>query len=191
MNPSSDNITQPFSPTNPPQCRKLHSRPFSNKLSDIKSELRKRRKLFLGSNISFCQLIKPNGEVDDAIIKTFCHYFAERAVHFWNERPNNADVFCYDFFTVVINSLAYAKLGQESIDDILQLAECLVRSRKVFIIVVKQMLPANMISMLFDFTDSYGDEYYTAAFEDAVLGAISVYLGVLSDPIDADNKNDE
>lgn len=48
---------------------------------------------------------------------------------------------------------------------------------------MKGLLPADMIGELFDFTESYEDTFFSASFEDAVLGAVAVFLGSLSDPV--------
>lgn len=117
---------------------------------------------------------------------------ADRCLSFWNKRDDRAEQFCFQFFYLAICSIAGGYVGDESIDDIIQLAETLVRSREIFCIVVKKLVPPDMVGEMFNLTESYDDSFYTSTFEDAVLGAVSVYLGMLKDPIEqSDNCMDE
>ncbi len=161
---------------------KYREQPFSDSLSDIRKELRQRRKRFLGSHVSVCEMVKRDGIIDESLIQSLCEFLTERTVPFWDNKHKDAKTFCFRFYELSVYSLLYGNLSVECIDDIIQLAECLVRSRKVFKIALKEMLPSNMIGELFDFTESYNDIFFTSSFEDAVLGSISVFLGVLSDP---------
>lgn len=155
--------------------------PFSNDLSAIRRELRQRRKHFLGSYISLEAIVDSNLSTKEEIITELSHYLASRTLFFWTQDGATED-FCFRFYEIALYALSSGKVGDESVDDIIQLAECLVRSRRVFIDVVKKLLPADMIANLFFFTESYKDEFYTVLFEDAVLGAISVFLGIIEDP---------
>ena len=159
---------------------------------EVRFELRKRRKRFLGSSQSLCALVCTDGQVDDRRASELSAFLAERCMSFWNKENDSAECFCFQFFYLAICSIASGAVGDESIDDIIQLAETLVRSREVFCIVVKELVPSDMIGEMFDLTESYDDSFYTSTFEDAVLGAVSVYLGMLKDPIEqSDNCMDE
>ncbi len=157
---------------------------FSGKLSDIQKELRERRKSFLGSYVSIRALVKEDSKVSDDSIQSLSQYLAKRTVALWNNAPYDAEMFSFRYYRIAINCLTYEIVEDECVDDIIQLAGCLVRSRKIFTMVGEKMLPYNMIGELFDFAESYDDVYFQIAFEDAVLGAISVLLGVLVDPIE-------
>lgn len=74
-------------------------------------------------------------------------------------------------------------------DDLIQLAETLVRSKEIFVYVMKDLLPDDLVSELFELTESYDSDLYTASFEDAVLGAIAIYLGTLKDPIENETSH--
>ena len=167
---------------NPFSSYNFREHPFSDSLSDVRKELRQRRKRFLGSYVPVCNMVKKDGIVDETLVHSLCELLAERTVYFWDNKPEEAQIFCVRFYKLAIYSLLCEKLSTECIDDIIQLAECLVRSRKIFKIALKDMLPSNLIGELFDFTESYDESFFTSTFEDAVLGSIAVFLGVLSDP---------
>jgi len=168
------------------------SRPYFENLHDIRFELRQRRKSFLGSSQSLCEIVCVDGQVDDGRVSKLSTFLAARCLSFWSKKDDRAARFCFQFFYLAICSIAGGNVGDESIDDIIQLAEALVRSREVFCIVVKELVPADMVGEMFDLTESYDDSFYTSTFEDAVLGAVSVYLGMLKDPIEqSDNGTDE
>lgn len=55
-----------------------------------------------------------------------------RASLLWNNSAPDTGKFCSRFFTLALYALTSSEIGHESIDDIIQLAECLVRSRDTF-----------------------------------------------------------
>lgn len=156
--------------------------PFSNDLSFIQIELRQRRKHFLGSYISLQSLVQTDFSIDENKISELSRYLAAKTVPYWKQKGPAAEAFSFRFYELATYAISSGEVGDESIDDIIQLAECLVRSRNVFIEVMKNLLPADMIGSLFELTDSCDSSYFTVAFQDAVLGAVSVFLGVLADP---------
>ncbi len=152
-------------------------------VSSIRKEMRQRRKHLIGSYISLERIVCNNEELDEPTAEELSKYLAERTVFFWNRQDPDAWHFCYRYYKLAISALASGGVGEESVDDIIQLAECLVRSRETYIIVMKGLLPADMIGELFDFTESYEDAFFSASFEDAVMGAVAVFLGSLGDPV--------
>lgn len=156
--------------------------PYFEDLHSIRSELRERRKEFLGSYASLSDMVCVDSVIDTRKSDILSKQLASRAAVFWKNRTSAAEETCYCFFRIAIFAIASGKVGNESIDDIIQLAECLVRSQSTFITVCKDLLPEDMISDLFAFTDTYSSNFFTSTFEDAVLGAIAVQLGMLKDP---------
>ena len=157
--------------------------PFTDNLSEIRKELRQRRKNFLGSYISIKPFIETNGTYDEEKAEHFYQYLANRTAYLWEKQDVESLTFCLRFYKIATACLRFADISNECVDDVIQLAECLVRSRRVFVIAGKDMLPFEMISELFDFTESYDESFFLASFEDAVLGAIAILLGALTDPI--------
>lgn len=151
-------------------------------VASIRTELRSRRKYIIGSYISVMPLVCEKGSINDSYVDEISHFITSRTTPLWHNKEQDVEEFCYRFYTLAFYALASKKVGNESIDDVIQLAECLVRSRDTFITVLKNLLPANMISELFNFTEDYDDSYFTPTFEDAVLGGIAVFLGSLTDP---------
>ena len=163
--------------------RKIGRSNSYDSLSILRDELRQRRKRMLGSYISLERMLCRGRKLQESAAAELCNYLAERTVLFWNKQDPEDFRFSQRFYNLAVYALTSGEVGNESIDDVIQLAECLVRSRDTFITVMKSLLPGDMIGELFDFTDSYDDTFYTANFEDAVMGAVSVFLGTLRDPV--------
>ena len=150
-------------------------------VSSIRSELRARRKHVIGSYVSVKTLVCTGVEINDESVAELSELLAEKTAFLWGNKKADAEQFCNRFYTLSFYALAGGGVGDESIDDVIQLAECLVRSRDIFISVAKTLVPKNMVSELFRFVESYNDSYFSTDFEDAVLGGISWLLGSLSD----------
>lgn len=154
-------------------------------VSALRTEIRERRKHILGSHISLFPFVCNGTEINETYVEELSISLADRTVCFWGKRTAEATSFCRRFYILAFYALASGEVGDESIDDVIQLAECLVRSRDVFVTVLRSLLPVDMVSELFNFVEAYDDSYFSATFEDAVLGAIAVLLGVLADPLNA------
>ena len=157
--------------------------PFSDNLSSVQQELRQRRKQFLGSCVPAREFMLSASGFDEEMAEAVSSYLASRTIFFWNNQLEEAEEFCFRFYRLSLYALASGNIVGECIDDILRLAECLVRSRRVFMIALKEMVPTEMHGELYDFAEFYSAEYYEPTFEDAVLGGICVFLGVLTDPL--------
>lgn len=157
-------------------------RPVAVNLMDLRKSLRTQRKGFLGSYISLRKYIQDGEETGALTVESLQSFLTKRTKYFWNSKKDDAEEFIDRFYNLAICCLLKGDLSYECIDDIIQLAECVVRSRIVFTIAAKDMLPKEMYGELFDFTEQYDDSYFTAEFEDAVLGAVSVLLEALADP---------
>lgn len=155
--------------------------PFSNNLASVQQELRQRRKQFLCTYVPTREFMLSASGFDEETAEAVSDYLASQTIFFWNNRPEEAEEFCFRFYRLSLYALASGNIVGECIDDILRLAECLVRSRRVFMIALKEMVPAKMYGELYDFAEFYGAEYYKPAFEDAVLGGICAFLGVIAD----------
>ena len=178
MNINSTGATYGFKPFS---SRK--TAPFSNNLGDIRKELRQRRKSFISSYCSLKEIITIDDKISDELIEQFSRYLAKRASLLWINKPPEAEGFCYRFFVLAIHALVFEQVSGECIDDIIQLAECLVRSKETFVMVGKQLLSPDWEEELHNFTEEYYREFYVPYFSDAVLGAVSVYTGALEDPV--------
>ena len=176
----SDRITS-FSPQL--QSPRRHGTCFPTVVS-LQAELRKQRKHLLGSYISLRAMVYDGAGPNDLKINELCNLLSKNTFLFWNHSTDTAREFSYLFYDVVIRSIAYGKVGGESIDDIIRLAECLVDSKEIFETVIKQLLSNDRIGDLFRLTEEYEESFFTPAFTNAVLCAVSVFLGALKAPAD-------
>ena len=162
------------------QLRRTH--PWATELPQIQNELRERRKSFLGSYVSLAQMVQKNGVVCEEHVLDLCAYLSSRTMCFWRRTDERSNDFCLQFYEMAIYAIASGEVGDETIDDVIQLADCLVLSRDVFIVVMKELLQPEMISALFEFLELTEDVSLAPDFTHAVLGAVSTFLGALKDP---------
>ena len=158
--------------------------PDYTSVSAIRTEIRTRRKHILGSHVSIFPFVCNGDVIDDTRVDELSQFLTEKTVCFWDKRDSETQAFCYRFYNLAFYALASGNVGDDSIDDVIQLAECLVRSKDIYLTVVRSLLPANMVGELFRFAEEYDDSFFTATFEDAVLGAVAVLVGALADPME-------
>ena len=159
---------------------------FTNNLQDIQAELKQRRMAFLGSSVPLLSIVGTNDDADEDAIVDLSNYLAELTDYFWETDLAESERFCRQFYVLGIKAIANPTLQSQCMDDLISLAELLTREPKdVYIATMKDLLPEDWHGLLFYFTDSIRNDGLTPvthAFEDAVLGAISVCLGVMEDP---------
>lgn len=168
---------------------KTGSPPIYKTLSSVRQELRQRRKQMLGSYESLCMHTCKNNTIDETAVLQMSDYLTVRTMCFLDPCFKSHNL-VRRFYVLALYAISSGRVGNETIDDIIQLAECLARSKDVFVTVVKNLLPENLISDLFDFADSIDETFCASMFEDAVLGAISVFLGVLADPLGSSDSSE-
>lgn len=158
--------------------------PIADKLSSVQRELRQRRQALLGSYISARDLFVDENGPNKEAIQVLSKYLANRTVCFWTNKPVDAETVCFRFYRLVFHALCSGQLGRECVDDIFQFSDILVRNRRAFLIAMKDLLPVDMVGELFDFMDSTAQpNFFSPYWGDAVLAGISVFLGVLTDPV--------
>ena len=160
-----------------------HGRPRIDSLSKLQTLRRQQRKRVIGSHTSLTALVGEGGGIQENDVADLADHLSRRSILFWNGAGSPQPEFFASFYDLAIRMVASGKLGNESVDDIIQLAECIVRSKDIFITVAKDLLPEDRISELFEFTDQYDEFWFVAHFEDAVLGAVAAFLGTLADPV--------
>lgn len=163
--------------------------PFSNKLSVVQRELRKRRKAFLGSSVPLTSIVWAEGEIDLNAISILTDYLSTRTVALWDRPYDEPLEFCRQFYEMAIIAVAVPSLRGQCLDDIIHLASFLSHEGKLaFRYAMTDLLPQSFYAKLFSFLDRVEGDCCIATFEDAVLGAVAVFLGVLEDPIDDDEE---
>lgn len=167
------------------RIHRVSNSPFSDKLFDIENELRNRRKHFLGSYVSLTDLVcGSSGDLNEESFHLLVRYLTERTVFLWNKPSDTARKFCRHFYELSIIGIADIYMEDQCVDDIIRLATLLTHdSADIFEIVMEELLEQEYHPLLHSFLEDYEEEFYTASFEDAVLGAVCILLGVLSDPI--------
>lgn len=176
------------------RAHRLSRHALFSDLQDVKAELRKRRMAFLGSSVPLSSIVCHGGAVDDEDIAVLGNYLADLTVHFWGKRSPACEQFCHQFYILTIKAAVNPSLQTPYLDDLIQLAELLTYEPKsIFISVMKDLLPEDWHGLLFRFTDSIESKelrfHLTASFEDAVLGAVAVCLGVLEEPLFDEEEN--
>lgn len=155
---------------------------FDGDLDAVQKELRERRQEFLGSHLLLSTLVYENNVFSKEAVDELSDYLANRTARLWALKHPDAEEFCFRFYVLAITFITYPLLARACVDNIIQLASCLVRSRTVFMVAAKGMIPEDMWGELYDFVEAYDDNFYGPSFEDAVLGAVCVLLGVIEDP---------
>lgn len=156
---------------------------FEGNLFMVDRELRSRRKRFLGSHLSLRSLVYVNGCFEENLVDELSRYLSKRTTYFWYFTHPDSETFCFRFYMLAITAITHERVRAECVDDILQFAHCLTGSKQTFAAAMKEMLPTTMDNELYDFIGAYPDDFYNSTFEDAVLGAVCVLLGVISDPL--------
>lgn len=152
--------------------------PVAHSAAEIEKELRRRRKLYLGSHVSLRTLLEVDDCVDDEAIDALAHHLSDQTIPYWHHRDDEAKRFCYQFYRLALFGLLYGGV-RECADDIIQLCSALVRSRAVFRIAEQELLPPHMFGELFEFLEDADDAYFTVHFEDAVLYAVASFMGAI------------
>lgn len=79
-------------------------------VGSIRSELRAKRKLIIGSSISLRNLICENGKIQDEAADALAEYLSSRAASVWNSNLEREDEFCQNFSALQFMLLQAAKL---------------------------------------------------------------------------------
>ncbi len=156
---------------------------FSSDLTDIQNEIRKRRMFFLGSSVPLTSIVWKGGTLSMEAVHTLSEYLSIRTTDLWN-RPYDKELrFCRQFYEMCFVAIANKFIKSQCLDDVIRMASCLCHEGKTtFKIAMTDILPASYTDMLSAFVEAINGERLPATFEDAVLGAVCILLGVLEDP---------
>lgn len=167
------------------KARSLRGSNFSAAdLHEVQTELRNRRKAFLGSSAPLTSVVCKDGRRNKVMVDTFVDYLVKRTIAFWSNEDITAEMFCRKFYDLSILAIVTSGIGEESLDDIIRLATLLThRPRDIYEAVMKALLPSRYCPLLFSFTEDFPESFYSASFEDAVFAALMAFLGVIPDPL--------
>ena len=158
--------------------RRNPNQPFSNTLSEVQSELRRRRQGFLGSAVPLSRIVYDGNELDYSAASELSEYLSIRATALWGKPHEESLRLCRQFFELCMVLPQWYLL-----DDIIFLASILTHYSKVIFLDVMTSIVDEQYHIL---ANSFTSDYYAfcpqdSSFEDAVLGAVAILLGVLSD----------
>ena len=119
---------------------------------------------------------------DEHAVEELSRYLGEKTVCFLPSKHPDAETLCFRFYKLTIPAMTYYAVEDECVDDLVQCAHCLIGSKKTFSIVLERMLPPDLLKDLPGFLNECSNEFLNSRFEDAVLGAICVLLGIIKDP---------
>ena len=165
------------------RCLSGRKSPFATKVSDVKAELRVRRKLFLGSDVLLADLFCAEDIPDEKAIVELSRYLSSRTVLFLKEPEADEEEFYFRFYQLSLYALLRKGLVGSCVDDILYLADILASSYSLWLQASKVLLPEDMVGEMFDFIETYNYFCDAYRFTDAVLIGLCVLLGVLEDPV--------
>ena len=154
----------------------------------LTARIRAARKRLLGSGLPLEPLLVANGKVDDDFIDYLVNCLTAYTAHFAREAHNDYNCedledFLNHFFKYSLYMYTTDSIGDDSVDDIIQLAECYSNSPDVFSIVAEDNLPNDMVEEMQEWI-GYSGEHPIAPeyFERHVSSAIGVLLGAMRDP---------
>jgi len=153
--------------------------PAAKSKQQLKTEIYRRRQLYLGSDVSLRDILADGGDVSNESIEAFSGYMADRTVLFWRHNDEQARNFCYEFYRISLHALL-SGMVRECVDDLIRLSGVLIRARRAYSTTVMCYLPADMVVDVLKFLDSGKESYLSVHFEDAVLYAVASLLGALN-----------
>lgn len=159
------------------------SQVFSDRLLDVQREIRARRKAFLGTSVRLGRLVYSDGVLDHAAISVLADFLSTRTMVFWDKPREEGLWICHQFYELCLMAKSWVEM-----DDVILLANtAAMENTEIFMDVMTRLIPKNH----FDFLASFVEDCLPLpiSFEEAVLAAISVFTGVLKDPI-AEDDND-
>ena len=164
-------------------AEKEHRFEMLNNPSDVMNGIRRKRKEYLGSDLGLTMFVHEDGEPLEDVVKTLSQQLGDITTHFLEKDYNARNIedymneLCYGFFYYSLQLYAYNKVGDDSIDDLIRLAELFRSDIAIFNIVLEEDLPKEIVDEWMAFTARY--DYIPYGFPEAVTGAVSVFLGVL------------
>ena len=128
--------------------------------------------------------VHKNGEPLEKAVEALSSYLGALTSYFLKNDyccPYQEDI-CFEFFYYALQLYAYNRVGNDSFDDLIRLAELFQNDVDVLTVVLAEDLPEDIVNEWTGFVTE--NEYVPRNFPEAVTGAVAVFLGVLKDPID-------
>lgn len=144
--------------------------------------IRQKRKEYLGSDLGLTMFVHEDGKPLEQAVEALSAYLGNLTAHFLEKdygRSGYEDL-CIGFFYYALQLYAYDQVGDDSFDDLIQLAELFRNDTELLTIVLEQDLSEEIVEEWIDFLSENSE--IPRNFPEAAIGAIAVFLGVLKDP---------
>lgn len=161
-------------------ARKVHRWEWLRHPIDVERAIRKKRKEYLGSDLSIEMFVRDRDGPNEEAIRELGKYLATRTAAFLKEE--GWEEICETFFHYSLYMMASGQIGEECIDDLIQLGDCYEKHPETFAIVGEAYLEDEMLQELQEWVTE--NEWAPPNFGTAVLGAVAVLMGVLDDPLE-------
>ena len=163
------------------QAQRLHEGEDLYSSRAVARKMRELRKKYLGSDISLEALVVGrDGKPDVAAVKELTEYLCKQAVIYRRVESRTGEAETYAaFFYFSLYLFALQSIGDESVDDLIQLGDCYEKDPYVFMYVCEMDLTDDLYCEVESWVME--NEYAPAGFSEGVLAAVCALLGVLPD----------
>lgn len=175
--------------------RQIRQQESSNKytytVSDLTGRVRKSRGAFLGADMSLEALVTDGDAADVVAINSMIRMLTTYAVEFVRKygTPSEQERYedYWDFFETFFKYSLYMyttdKIGDDCVDDLIQLATCYYRDPVVYRIVGEDCLPPDMVDDLRTWIGYPGEHPLPPKhFEDYVTASVAALVGTMAQP---------
>ena len=161
------------------QWKKCHPKQHILDARDLQSQLRLLRKEYMGSGLSLELFVREDNKPIEGAVRLLSDYLSERAALFMKE-PGWTD-YLYHFFYYTIQLYAHGTIGEDSFDDLIQMAEAHERDRTILPTICRMDLPSDLADDCQDWVNENG--IVPNDMTNCVAASVGVLLGVLPDPV--------
>lgn len=151
---------------------------------DVLDGVRRTRQKYLGSDIRLEPFVRQGGRPMEEAVVSLSEWLGERTEAFL-DYEGQYDL-CVGFYYYSLQLYAHGRVGGDTVDDLLQLAEVYEKDSEVLCIIAEDNLPAELADETRYFYME--NEQTPPNFWRAVLGALAVFLGVIPDPVETEES---
>lgn len=162
------------------RCRnkKVHKYDRLRSTQDIDNTLRLKRKAFLGSGLALEPFVRKDGKPLVQAVELLSQYLGKQTALFLKDNEySETEQFCQEFYHHCLQLYAYGSIGDDSFDDLIQLAEVYVQQPEILAIIADDDLPEDISLAWKEWLHEHSQAPF--GFVSATTGALAVLLGVL------------
>lgn len=160
-------------------AEKKHKHECLNTYKKVVDGIVEKRKKYLGSDLGLTMFVHKNGKPVDKAVEDLSNYLGKLTARFLKQEYNTWDMeeLCFGFFHHSLQLYANNKIGDDSFDDLIKLAELFENDTDVLTIVFEMDLSEHDVDEWLEFLSA--NDYVPRHFTKAVIGAIATLLGVM------------